>query len=167
MAIRHGFSQIALVPDTTMIEPLLFSIDTLGVTNILSRTQLFLNPSPGESIMYVLVWEKTGLLLSLTLMIFAMTAEAQERKTGASSEDTANSVPYRAMADSISRTVHDDASDVLVKQLNKVFDDRWRFRIVEHRIHEDVVVVLGELSAGGGSRQQFGTAVLKGPRPIG
>ena len=54
--------------------------------------------------MYVLVWEKTGLLLSLTLMIFAMTAEAQERKTGASSEDTANSVPYRAMADSISRT---------------------------------------------------------------
>ena len=117
--------------------------------------------------MYVLVWEKTGLLLSLTLMIFAMTAEAQERKTGASSEDTANSVPYRAMADSISRTVHDDASDVLVRQLNKVFDGRWRFRIVEHRIHEDVVVVLGELSAGGGSRQQFGTAVLKGPRSIG
>ena len=117
--------------------------------------------------MYVLAWEKTGLLLSLTLMIIAMTAEAQERKTGASSEDTANSVPYRAMADSISRTVHDDASDVLVGQLNKVFDGRWRFRIVEHRIHEDVVVVLGELSAGGGSRQQFGTAVLKGPGSIG
>lgn len=38
MAIRHGFSQIVLVPDTTMIAPLLFSIDTLGVTNILSRT---------------------------------------------------------------------------------------------------------------------------------
>ena len=80
--------------------------------------------------MYVLVWEKTGLLLSLTLMIFAMTAEAQERKTGASSEDTANSVPYRAMADASSRTVHDDSSDVLVRQLYKGFYGGWMFSIV-------------------------------------
>jgi len=117
--------------------------------------------------MNALVWEKTGLILSLTLMLITMMAEAQERKIGVSSGDPAISVPYRAMADSISRTVHDDASDVLIRQLNKVFDGRWRFRIVEHRIHEDVVVVLGELSAGGGSRQQFGTAVLKGPRSLG
>ncbi len=118
--------------------------------------------------MNVPVWEKTWFILTSLALIFITTAAgAQERDTGISSGHGAAGAPVQAVADSISGMLHKDAPDTLIRQLDKVFEGRWQFKIIEQRFYEDLVIVLGELSGGGGTRQQYGTAVLKPADAIG
>ena len=51
------------------------------------------------------------------------------------------------------------ARDV-IELFNTVCGTDWSFRIIEHQVHDSEVIVLGELSAGSGVRQQFGKAVI-------
>lgn len=48
----------------------------------------------------------------------------------------------------------------VITRLNEVFGGEWSFKIVEHQLMEDDVVVLGELTAEGVTKQQFGTCEL-------
>ncbi len=43
-------------------------------------------------------------------------------------------------------------------RLDEAFERRWSFRVVSYQVRRREVVVLGELSAAGQVRQQFGTA---------
>jgi hypothetical protein len=44
----------------------------------------------------------------------------------------------------------------ILNRLNKEFDGLWSFRIIEHQFRDSEIIVLGELSAGDVTRQQFG-----------
>jgi len=46
----------------------------------------------------------------------------------------------------------------VIARLNEAFGAEWSFDVVEHRIHHDEVVVLGELSAEGVVKTQFGSS---------
>ena len=48
----------------------------------------------------------------------------------------------------------------VIARLNEAFEGSWSFRIAEHQVVEDEVIVLGELSAEGFTKQQFGSAML-------
>jgi len=43
-----------------------------------------------------------------------------------------------------------------IERLNEAFEFEWSFEILEHRVYEDEVVVLGQLRAAGIVKQQFG-----------
>lgn len=49
----------------------------------------------------------------------------------------------------------------VIHRLNEVFGGAWSFRILDHKLLEDDVVVLGELTAEGVAKQQFGTCELR------
>src|SRR5215472_13032102 len=44
----------------------------------------------------------------------------------------------------------------VIQRLNECFDAEWIFEIQEHRVYDDEVVVLGNLTAQGVSKSQFG-----------
>lgn len=44
----------------------------------------------------------------------------------------------------------------MIARLNEVFGGCWNFRIIEHLIHDNEVIVIGEISVDGALRQQFG-----------
>lgn len=48
----------------------------------------------------------------------------------------------------------------VINRMNEAFQGEWSFKILDHKLLEDVVVVLGELTAGGITKQQFGTCEL-------
>ncbi|MEE2708261.1 MAG: Rad52/Rad22 family DNA repair protein [Gemmatimonadota bacterium] len=48
----------------------------------------------------------------------------------------------------------------VITRMNEAFQGEWSFKILDHKLLEDVVVVLGELTAGGITKQQFGTCEL-------
>ncbi|MBM3264283.1 MAG: hypothetical protein FJY97_12780 [candidate division Zixibacteria bacterium] len=48
----------------------------------------------------------------------------------------------------------------VIARLNEAFDGEWSFRILDHKFLDDDVVVLGELTAEGVAKQQFGTCEL-------
>ncbi|MDP7236821.1 MAG: Rad52/Rad22 family DNA repair protein [Candidatus Latescibacteria bacterium] len=49
----------------------------------------------------------------------------------------------------------------IITRLNEVFNGEWSFQIVDHKFLDNDVVVLGEIMAGGVSKQQFGTCELQ------
>ncbi len=49
---------------------------------------------------------------------------------------------------------------VIVQRLNEVFDSSWDFKILHHQILENEVIVLGELTAGGIVKNQFGSVPI-------
>lgn len=61
---------------------------------------------------------------------------------------------------SLGHTIHYIETHTVIARLNESFDGEWSFKILEHKLLEDVVVVLGELTAGGAAKQQFGTCEL-------
>lgn len=52
-----------------------------------------------------------------------------------------------------------ETSTVIIR-MNEAFQGEWSFKILDHKLLEDVVVVLGELTADGITKQQFGTCEL-------
>lgn len=54
-----------------------------------------------------------------------------------------------------SKPVEKNCSAV-IERLNKAFDGLWSFRIIERQFRDSEIIVLGELSAAGVIRQQFG-----------
>ena len=50
--------------------------------------------------------------------------------------------------------------DAIIARFNEVFGGCWSFRIIEHHIRENEVIVLGELAAREAIRQQFGRAII-------
>lgn len=50
--------------------------------------------------------------------------------------------------------------EAIINRYNEVFGGCWSFRIMEHHMRENEVIVLGELTAGGATRQQFGRSVI-------
>jgi len=48
----------------------------------------------------------------------------------------------------------------VIERFNAVYDGNWSFRIIEHQVRDNEVIVLGELSAGTAIRQQFGKAII-------
>lgn len=46
----------------------------------------------------------------------------------------------------------------VITRLNEAFEGAWSFRVVQHQMIEDEVIVLGELSADGIVKQHFGNA---------
>ncbi len=51
-------------------------------------------------------------------------------------------------------------SHYVIERLNQAMEGYWSFRIVEHLILEDEVIVLGELSSHGITHQQFGSSSI-------
>jgi len=49
-----------------------------------------------------------------------------------------------------------------VHRLDEAFERKWSFRVVSYEVRRREVVVLGELSAAGQVRQQFGSARIEG-----
>ncbi|MBT5876389.1 MAG: hypothetical protein HOH43_23400 [Candidatus Latescibacteria bacterium] len=48
----------------------------------------------------------------------------------------------------------------VINRMNEAFLGEWSFKILEHQMLDDVIVVLGELTAAGVTKQQFGTCEL-------
>ena len=48
----------------------------------------------------------------------------------------------------------------VIQRLNDAFESSWSFEIVSHEIHQDEVIVIGKLSAGGTVKMQFGSSRL-------
>ena len=51
-------------------------------------------------------------------------------------------------------------SHYVIERLNQAMEGYWSFRIVEHMVLEEEVIVLGELSSHGISHQQFGSSSI-------
>lgn len=51
-------------------------------------------------------------------------------------------------------------TQLVIQRLNDSFDDFWSFKVLEHTILDNEVIVLGELSTAGISKQQFGTSSI-------
>ena len=49
---------------------------------------------------------------------------------------------------------------LIIQRLNDAFDQLWSFKVIEHQILENEVIVLGELATLGISKQQFGTSSI-------
>lgn len=49
---------------------------------------------------------------------------------------------------------------VVIERLNEAFDGAWSFEVVEHRVLDDEVIVLGRLTAEGITKSQFGKSKL-------
>lgn len=49
----------------------------------------------------------------------------------------------------------------VIKRLNDAFDGEWSFRVLDHKLNDKEVYVLGELTADGVSKQQFGGVDIK------
>ena len=47
-------------------------------------------------------------------------------------------------------------NSAVITRLNEVFGSQWSFRIIEHQFRDSEIIVLGELSTGSVTRQQFG-----------
>ena len=48
----------------------------------------------------------------------------------------------------------------VIQRLNDAFESAWSFEIISHEIHQDEVIVIGKLSAGGTVKMQFGSSRL-------
>ena len=48
----------------------------------------------------------------------------------------------------------------VIERLNAAFESEWSFRILEHEITNDEIIVVGELEAGGLTKQAFGGTEL-------
>jgi hypothetical protein len=48
-------------------------------------------------------------------------------------------------------------TQLVIQRLNDAFDSLWNFKVIEHQILENEVIILGELYAAGVSKQQFGS----------
>ena len=59
-----------------------------------------------------------------------------------------------------------EAHSVIVR-LNDAFDGAWSFRVLQHDVSDSEVVVLGELSAEGEVKQQFGSKQREENVPLG
>jgi len=55
----------------------------------------------------------------------------------------------------------------VIARLNEAFEAMWSFEVVEHKILEDEIVVLGKLSADGISKSQFGSTKITRNRDTG
>lgn len=47
-------------------------------------------------------------------------------------------------------------SSAVISRLDEKFGSQWSFRVIEHQFRDSEIIVLGELSAGSVTRQQFG-----------
>ena len=47
-------------------------------------------------------------------------------------------------------------SSAVISRLNEKYNGEWSFRIIEHQFRDSEIIVLGELSTGSVTRQQFG-----------
>ncbi len=52
--------------------------------------------------------------------------------------------------------VNGSPSNAVITRLNEIFTGSWSFRIINHEIHDTETIVLGELTAEGIVKQQFG-----------
>ena len=50
------------------------------------------------------------------------------------------------------------SNTAVIERLNSRFNDRWSFRVIEHQFRDAEIIVLGELTNGDSTRQQFGKA---------
>jgi len=55
----------------------------------------------------------------------------------------------------------------VIARLNEAFDGNWSFEVIEHKLFEDEIVVLGKLSADGISKSQFGNTRITRHRDTG
>jgi len=55
----------------------------------------------------------------------------------------------------------------VIARLNEAFEAMWSFEVIEHKVLEDEIVVLGKLSAGGISKSQFGSTRITRNRDAG
>ena len=69
-------------------------------------------------------------------------------------DDRGNPIPYLE-------------THTVTERLNQVFGGRWSFEIVKHEIGKSQLWVLGRLSAGGGTKEQFGSSEIKRKRETG
>ena len=49
---------------------------------------------------------------------------------------------------------------LIIQRLNDAFDQLWSFKVIEHEILDNEVIVLGELSTCGITKQQFGSSSI-------
>jgi len=55
----------------------------------------------------------------------------------------------------------------VIARLNEAFEAMWSFEVIEHKVIEDEIVVLGKLSADGISKSQFGSTKITRNRDTG
>ena len=55
----------------------------------------------------------------------------------------------------------------IIQRLNEALEGEWSFRVLEHHVLEDTVVVLGELTASGLTKQAFGGSEITRNRDTG
>lgn len=55
----------------------------------------------------------------------------------------------------------------VIARLNEAFAGEWTFRVLSHEVSDEEVVVLGELSAEGEAKQQFGSKTREESVPLG
>ena len=70
------------------------------------------------------------------------------------------SVDAAQISSGVNETDEDWDTRFIVARLNEKYGRQWSFKILSHDIDEDVAVVLGEITAAGVTKQQFGTATL-------
>ena len=59
---------------------------------------------------------------------------------------------------SFGQTLNYVSGYTVIDRLNQAFESLWSFEITAHEIHEDEVIVIGKLSAGGTVKMQFGSS---------
>ncbi len=99
-------------------------------------------------------YETSISIICLTFIFWHQNAEPSHGSAGFSPLDSAQT--------SSGMNESDDDRDTrsIVTRLNEKYGRQWSFKILSHDIDENVAVVLGEITASGVTKQQFGTATL-------
>ncbi len=99
-------------------------------------------------------YETSISIICLTFIFWHQNAEP--------SHGSAGFFPLDSAQTSSGMNESDDDRDTrsIVTRLNEKYGRQWSFKILSHDIDENVAVVLGEITASGVTKQQFGTATL-------
>ena len=99
-------------------------------------------------------YETSISIICLTFIFWHQNAEP--------SHGSAGFFPLDSAQTSSGTNESDDDRDIrsIVTRLNEKYGRQWSFKILSHDIDENVAIVLGEITASGMTKQQFGTATL-------
>ena len=97
-------------------------------------------------------------LIGLLFILGFIDVRAQEgnRNTGYVADDIGQTPSGSGAA-----VTDEDRENIVIDRMNEIFGRQWSFKILYHKLLEDAAVVLGEITAEGVTKQQFGTAPVK------
>lgn len=93
-------------------------------------------------------------IICLTFIFWHQNAEPSHASAGFFPLDSAQT------SSGMNETDDDRDTRSIVTRLNEKYGRQWSFKILSHDIDENVAIVLGEITASGMTKQQFGTATL-------